>query len=146
MIAEVVQSELREIGIDVVIRSVDHASKHTDMLERKYDLGFFQTYGAPYEPFGTIVGLFLSTFNNDVEGKLVTDAANLDPLITAATTASPDDVEQALQKFYDWLRDNEALAPILYIPNIWAHSKRVQGFANPVTEYDMPYENIVLTE
>lgn len=146
VISEVMQSQLREIGIDLTIRSVDHASKHTDMLERKYDLGFFQTYGAPFEPFGTIVGLFLSTFNNDVEGKLVTDPVNVDPLINAAASAAPESVQAELQKFYDWLHDNTAVAPLVYVPNIWAHSKRVSGFANPATEYDMPYENIVLTE
>lgn len=145
IVAEVMQAQLREIGIDLVIRSVDHASKHTDMLERNYDLGFFLTYGAPFEPFGTIVGLFLSTFHNDVEGKLVTDPEHLDPLITAAMTAAPEQVEVELQKFYDWLRDNDAIAPILYVPSIWGHSNRVSGFIGPVTEYDMPYENITLT-
>lgn len=146
VMAEVMQSELREIGVDMTIHSVDHASKHTEMVERKYDLGLFQTYGAPYDPFGTIVGLFLSTFNNDVEGKLVTDPVNLDPLITAATTTASDDIQPALQKFYDYLRETTAIAPILYLPNIWAHSERVKGFSNPATEYDMPYENIVLAE
>lgn len=144
-LAEVMQSQLREIGIDLSIRQADHASKHTDMVERKYDLGLFQTYGAPFEPFGTIVGLFLSTFNNTVEGKLVTDPVNVDPLINAASTASPEDVEPALQKFYDWLHDNDAIAPLIYVPSIWAYSNRVKGFSNPPTEYDMPYENIQLT-
>jgi nickel transport system substrate-binding protein len=146
VIAEVIQSEMKDIGIDLVVRSVDHASKHTDMLEKKYDLGFFLTYGAPYDPFGSIVGLCLSTFNNDVEGKLVTDAANLDPLINAATAATGDQIEPTIQKVYDWLHDNDAIAPLVYVPSIWAHSKRVQGFTSPVTEYDMPYENIVLAE
>lgn len=144
IIAEVIQSEMKEIGIDLVIRSVDHASKHTDMLEQKYDLGFFLTYGAPYDPFGSIVGLCLSTFKNDVEGKLVTDPVNLDPLINAATAATGDQIEPTIQKVYDWLRDNDAIAPLVYVPSIWAHSNRVQGFTSPVTEYDMPYENIVL--
>jgi nickel transport system substrate-binding protein len=129
----------------MVIRSVDHASKHTDMLDRNYDLGFFLTYGAPFEPFGTIVGLFLSTFANDVEGKIVTDAANLDPLINGAMAAKPAEAEAEIQKFYDWLRDNEACSPILYVPSIWAHSPQLTGFVSPVTEYDMPYENITFT-
>lgn len=146
VIAEVIQAELKEIGIDLVVRSVDHASKHTDMLEQKYDLGFFLTYGAPYDPFGSIVALCLSTFKNDVEGKLVTDPVNLDPLINAAMVASGDQIQPAIQKVYDWLRDNDAIAPLVYVPSIWAHSKRVQGFTSPVTEYDMPYENIVLAD
>lgn len=144
LMAEVIQSQLREIGVDVVVRSVDHATKHTDMLEREYDLGFFLTYGAPFEPFGTIVGLFLSTFPNDVEGKLVIDAENLDPLINAAMSAAPENAEAEIQKFYDWLRDNDAIAPILYVPSIWGYSQRVSGFTSPVTEYDLPYENITL--
>ena len=144
VIAEVIQSEMKEIGIDLTVRSVDHASKHTDMLERKFDLGFFLTYGAPYDPFGSIVGLCLSTFKNDVEGKLIIDAANLDPLINAATAATGEQIEPTIQKVYDWLRDNDAIAPLVYVPSIWAHTKRLQGFASPVTEYDMPYENIVL--
>jgi nickel transport system substrate-binding protein len=145
LMAEVMQSQLKEIGVDLTIRSVDHASKHTDMLERKYDIGFFLTYGAPFEPFGTIVGLFLSTFKNDVEGKLFTDAENLDPLINAAMSASPETTEAELQKFYDWLHDNDAIAPILYVPTIWGLAERVSGFASPTTGYDMPYENIALT-
>lgn len=146
VIAEVIQSEMKEIGIDLVIRSVDHASKHTDMLEQKYDLGFFLTYGAPYDPFGSIVGLCLSTFHNDVEGKLVTDPVNLDPLINAAMAATGDQIQPTIQKVYDWLRDNDAIAPLVYVPSIWAHSKRVHGFSSPVTEYDMPYENVLLAE
>jgi nickel transport system substrate-binding protein len=144
IMSEVMQAQLREVGFDIVIRSVDHASKHTDMLDRAYDIGFFLTYGAPFEPFGTIVGLFLSTFHNDVEGKLFTDAEHLDPLINAAMDADPGHVEAEIQKFYDWLHDNDAIAAILFVPSIWGHSKRVSGFTNPVTEYDMPYENIVL--
>ncbi|RNF33454.1 ABC transporter substrate-binding protein [Paracoccus methylarcula] len=144
IMSEVMQAQLKEIGIDIVIHSVDHATKHTEMLERKYDIGFFLTYGAPFDPFGTIVGLFLSTFKNDVEGKLYTDAEHLDPLINAAIDAKPEDTEAELQKFYDWLHDNDAIAPLLFVPGIWAHSDRVAGFTGPATEYDMPYENITL--
>lgn len=145
IMSEVMQAQLREVGFDIKIRSVDHASKHTDMLDREYDIGFFLTYGAPFEPFGTIVGLFLSTFHNDVEGKLFTDPANLDPLINAAMSATPENAEAEIQKFYDWLHENDAIAPILFVPSIWGYSTRVSGFTSPVTEYDMPYENIVFT-
>ncbi|MDW9830321.1 ABC transporter substrate-binding protein [Sinorhizobium meliloti] len=145
-VAEVIQSELMELGIQVSIRSVDHASRHSDIPERKFDLAFFQTFGAPYEPFGTIVGLFLSTYDNGVDGKLFIDAEHLDPLVTAAMSASEDEMGAALQKVYDWLHDNDAIAPLLFVPGIWAHTDRVSGFEGPATEYDMPYEHISLVE
>lgn len=143
-VAEVMQAELQEIGIELTIRSVDHASRHSDIPERKFDLAFFQTYGAPYEPFATIVGLFLSTYDNGVDGKLFVDAEHLDPLVVATMSATDTNMEANVQKVYDWLHDNTAIAPLLYVPGIWAHSKRVEGFKGPATEYDMPYENISL--
>ncbi|MEK1929373.1 MAG: ABC transporter substrate-binding protein [Pararhizobium sp.] len=145
-VAEVIQSELQELGIELSIRSVDHASRHSDIPERKFDLAFFQTFGAPYEPFGTVVGLFLSTYDNGVDGKLFVDPEHLDPLVTAAMSASEDEMEAKLQQVYDWLHDNDAIAPLLFVPGIWAHTSRVKGFTSPATEYDMPYENIRLSE
>lgn len=143
-LGEILQSQLGEIGIELTIRSVDHASRHSDIPARKYDMALFYTLGAPYEPFGTLVGLFLSTFNNGVDGKLFLDPANLDPLVLAATSASEADVAGATQAIYDWLYNEVAISPLFYAPIIWAHAPRVQGFTPPSTEYDLPYKNITL--
>lgn len=141
-VAEVMQAQLKEIGIDLTIRSVDHASRHSDIPARKYDLAFFLTFGAPYDPYGTVVSYFLSTYDNGVDGKLYTDAEILDPLLLSAMGASMADSEKALQAVYDWLHENTAIAPVLFLPSIWAHSERVESFEPPATEYDTPYEKI----
>jgi nickel transport system substrate-binding protein len=62
--------------------------------------------------------------------------------MTTGSTASCS----SLQKVYDWLHDNDAIAPLLYVPGIWAHTDRVKGFEPPATEYDMPYEHITLSK
>lgn len=145
-VAEVMQAQLKEIGIDLTIRSIDHASRHSDIPARKYDMAFFLTFGAPYEPYGSIVGLFLSTYDNGVDGKLFVDPQNLDPLVTAVMQASEANIASALQNIYDWLHNEAAIAPLLYVPSMWAHSPRVKGFEPPATEYDLPYEGISLSE
>lgn len=145
-VAEVMQAQLKEIGVDLTIRSIDHASRHSDIPARKYDMAFFLTFGAPYEPFGSIIGLFLSTYDNGVDGKLYVDPKNLDPLVTAVMQASEADIQAKLQNVYDWLHDEAAIAPLLYVPSMWAHSPRVKGFQPPATEYDLPYEGITLSE
>jgi nickel transport system substrate-binding protein len=145
-VAEVMQAQLQEVGIDLTIRSIDHASRHSDIPARKYDMAFFLTFGAPYEPFGSIIGLFLSTYDNGVDGKLYVDPKNLDPLVTAVMQASEANIESALQNIYGWLHDEAAIAPLLYVPSMWAHSPRVKGFQPPATEYDLPYEGISLSE
>lgn len=141
-VAEVMQAQLKEIGVDLSIRSVDHASRHSDIPARKYDLAFFLTFGAPYDPYGTVISYFLSTYDNGVDGKLYVDAENLDPLLKAATGGSIEDSEQALQTVYDWLNDNAAIAPVLFLPSIWAHTDRIGSFQPPATEYDTPFEGI----
>ena len=143
-LAEILQAQLGEVGFELTIRSVDHASRHSDIPARKFDMALFYTLGAPYEPFGTLIGLLLSTFDNGVDGKLAIDAQNLDPLLLAATSAPDDKVEAATQAVHDWLHDEVALLPLFYAPVIWAHSERVIGFAAPATEYDMPFENVTL--
>ncbi len=142
--AEAMQAQLKEIGVDLTIRSVDHASRHSDIPARKFDMALFLTFGAPYEPYGTVIGYLLSTYDNGVDGKLFVDAENLDPLVTAAMSASEDDAEAKLQAVYDWLHDEAAFAPLLYAPSIWAHTERVGSFKAPATEYDTPYEGITI--
>lgn len=143
-LAEVMQAQLGEIGIDIKIRSVDHASRHSDIPARHFDIALFTTFGAPYEPFGTIIGLLLSTYDNGVDGKLVIDPDHLDPLVNAAASASDDTVEQATQAIYDYMHQQVSCMPLFYIPAIWAHTDRVTGFKVPSTEYDLPYQGVAL--
>jgi nickel transport system substrate-binding protein len=140
--AEVMQAQFREIGIDLKIRSVDHASRHSDIPARKYDIALFLTYGAPYDPFGTMVGYLVSTYDNGVDGKLVVNPEHLDPLMKAATSSDEANSAKSLQAVFDWLNAETAFAPVLYTPSIWAHSPRVDGFQSPATEYDTPYEGL----
>jgi nickel transport system substrate-binding protein len=143
---EVMQAQLSEIGVELTIRSVDHASRHSDIPERKYDLAFFLTFGAPYEPFGTMVGYLDSTYDNGVDGKVVVNPGTLDPLMKKAASSNEAEVQQALQDVFDWLYENTAFAPMLYTPSIWAHTDRIAGFKPPATEYDTPYDGLQVVQ
>ena len=143
---EVIQAQLGEIGIGITIRSVDHASRHSDIPKRKFDLALFRTFGAPYDPYGTVVGYLLSTYENGVDGKLVINSEELDPLVIEALAASAADAEAKLAKVFEWLRDTAAFAPVMYLPSIWAHGPRVATFTPPATPYDTPYEGLTPTK
>ncbi|WP_395015044.1 ABC transporter substrate-binding protein [Dongia sp.] len=140
---EVIQAELREVGIEVTIRSLDHATRHGDIPEGKYDLTFFYSIGAPYDPHSTLTNYFLSTFYNGADGKMFT-STELDPFLTEAIEGTGASPEESYQKVYDWIEKNHAIAPLLHPQRIWAHTARVQNFKIPPTEYDMPYEGISL--
>jgi nickel transport system substrate-binding protein len=143
-LAEIMQAQLGEVGIGIKIRSVDHASRHSDIPARNYDMALFFTLGAPYEPYGSIIGMLLSTYDNGVDGKLVVDPKNLDPLVEAVMTASAADAPAKTQAVYDWMHNETAFLPLFYNPTIWGHSERVKGFKAPATEYDMPYDGVTI--
>ncbi|ESW93183.1 ABC transporter substrate-binding protein [Mesorhizobium sp. LSJC268A00] len=141
---EILQQQLGEIGINVTVHSVDHASRHSEIPKREYDIAIFQTYGAPYDPFGSVTLLFLSTIESGSDGKVALDPS-LDPLIAAATEAVGVEAQlAALQVFYDKLREDVLYSPVLYPPTYWAASSRVEGFNVPPTDTEFPYRGMVL--
>ncbi|NUB45899.1 ABC transporter substrate-binding protein [Fertoebacter nigrum] len=142
-LGEVLQAGFMEAGIGLSLRNVDHAARHGDIPEFKYDLSLFVTNGAPYDPYNTIGLMFLSTVVPGTDGKIYEDVA-LDPLILAALGAAEADRPAAFQAVSDWLHDNWAIAPLFHGDRIWAHGDRIKSFAIPATEYEMPLKTLSL--
>ncbi len=142
-IAEMIQAMLTEIGFAVNVSSVDNATMHERRPNFEYDLTFFATYGAPYDPHGSLGASFVSTVDTGPDGKIyVSD--ELDTVVLAALEASGEAREAAMQGVYDWLHDNVAACPLLVTQRIWAVHPRVQGFSLPATDYDIPYKGLTI--
>lgn len=142
-VGEVIQAQLQEVGVEITIRSLDHATRHGDIPEGKYDLTFFFSIGAPYDPHSTLTNYFLSTFYNGADGKMYV-SKDLDPLLIEALEATGSSPAASYQKVYDWITQNHVIAPIFHPQRIWAHSRRVANFKIPPTEYDIPYHRLVI--
>lgn len=142
-LGEVLQAAFSEAGIQVALRNVDHATRHGDIPEFKYDLSLFITNGAPYDPYNTIGLMILSTIEPGTDGKIYEDVA-VDPLIEKALGAPEPERAAAFQAVFDWLHDNWAIAPLYHHQRIWAHTDRVKAFKVPATEYEMPLKGLSL--
>jgi nickel transport system substrate-binding protein len=142
-LGEVLQALLSEAGIGLKLRNVDHATRHGDIPEFKYDMSIFITNGAPYDPFNTIGLMILSTIEPGTDGKIYEDKA-VDPLILKALSAPEPERAEAFQAVFTWLHDNWALAPLYHSQRIWAHNERVKSFVIPPTDYEMPLKGIAL--
>ena len=142
-IAEMIQGQLMEIGFKVNISSVDNATMHERRPAFQYDLTFFATYGAPYDPHGSLGASFVTAADTGPDGKIyVSD--ELDAVVLAALDAGGDAREAAMQAVYDWLADNTATCPLVVSQRIWAVNPRVTGFGLPATDYDLPFKGITL--
>jgi len=138
--AEALADSLAKVGIDVQIKPVDEAAYFDERTAGKYDLAFFETYGAPYDPSGFVVG-FLTTKG----GGLLWRSPAIDKLVDKALFAQDDgERAQAYQGVYDLLDRDAAFVPIAYRPRLWAVRSNVKGFAVPVTEYELDLSHVTL--
>lgn len=142
-LGEVLQNTFSEGGIGLSLRNVDHAARHGDIPEFKYDISLFITNGAPYDPYNTLALTILSTTEPGTDGKIYEDVA-VDPLILKAIAAPEAERPDAFQAVYNWLHDNWAMAPLYHSQRIWAHGDRIKTFIVPATEYEMPLKGISL--
>lgn len=142
-IAEMVQGQLTELGIKVNISSVDNASMHDRRPKFDYDLTFFTTYGAPYDPHGSLGNMFLSDVDSGPDGK-VWASPELDPVVRAALGAAGAERDAGMQAIFDWLDTSRAICPLVAAQRLWAYGENVTTFTLPPTDYDMPFEGIVL--
>lgn len=142
-IAEMIQGMLMEVGIKVNISSVDNATMHQRRPAFEYDLTFFATYGAPYDPHGSLGASFVTAADTGPDGKIyISD--ELDKIVLTALETAGGAREAAMQAVYDWLYDNKAACPLVVTQRIWAVNPRVKGFALPASDYDIPYKGITL--
>lgn len=143
-IAEMIQGQLTEVGFQVNISSVDTATIHDRRPKFEYDLTFFATYGAPYDPHGSLGASFVTAADTGPDGKIyVSD--DLDKVVLAALDAGGDAREPAMQAVYDWISSNTAACPLVVSQRIWAVNPRVAGFGLPTTDYDLPFKGITLS-
>ena len=144
-LAELIHGQLTETGFEVSVASVDSATIHDRRQEFTYDLTFMGTYGAPYDPHGTIANLLLSSVDSGPDGKIFMHP-DLDPIIEAGLAAPGKDREAGMQAIYDWLSEHSAVVPLVVPQRLWAHNDRVGNFSIPATAYDMPVEGVVVNE
>lgn len=142
-IAEMIQGMLMEVGVKTNIETVDNATMHDRRPKFDYDLTFFGTYGAPYDPHGSLGASFVTASDTGPDGKIYVHP-DLDILVATALETGGDAREGAMQAVYDWLRDNTAACPLVVTQRLWAVHPRVLGFTLPATDYDLPFKGITL--
>jgi nickel transport system substrate-binding protein len=123
----------------VKVSSVDNATMHERRPAFEYDLAFFTTYGAPYDPHGALGNSFVSTADSGPDGKIyVLDA--LDVIVKTTLEASGEERELKMQAIYDWLATNTAICPLVVAQRLWAYGANIENFSLPATDYDMPFK------
>lgn len=137
-LSEAVQADLRKVGIDVQIESLDSTAYADKSSKRDYDLEFYETYGPPYDPFA----MLNSNFRTQESANLYS-SPEIDKLIDAALAGTTDtDRAAAYNQVWTALNDNWAVASLVELPRVWAIRSTVRGFTLGATEYDLPLRTV----
>jgi ABC-type transport system substrate-binding protein len=138
-VAEAIQAQFKEIGIDLKVRAMDYSGWLDAYYAKDFDLLMDFSWGPPYDPHTLLAGSF-STACNEEDDTISYGDSELDQLINEAL-ASTDETQR--QEIYNqiWQRidDEAAVIPLVFPQRVYAVRSEVQGFRLGGTEYDIAY-------
>lgn len=132
-VSQAVAAALEEVGIAATIDAVDGSTFFDEQAEGNYDLSFFTTFGAPYDPSSSVVSFLTAGAGGHPP---FASSPELDRLVDEALFAEGDDERaDAYQAVFDELEQESSTVPLTYLPRLYAVGPDVEGFEAPATEY-----------
>lgn len=142
-LAEVVQAQLREVGIDAKIRLVDYGGWSAAIQEANYGLSTWLTYGPPYDPQSGVNMLFRYANIGAGDDGTVYGDPTLDAYTDIALrTTTEEERQAAFDKIWEYMDTHSVSAPVVFSLRTFAVDNRVQGFNLPTTEYALDLNTI----
>jgi nickel transport system substrate-binding protein len=143
-VSEALQAQFKQVGIDLRITPVEGTAYNDRVVKGAYDIAVFPTYGAPYDPYSTMLGAYTSDPTTGGHGKAFT-SAKLDKLVaTMLATIDEEARAKRYREIFDYLRDEWATAPLIQKERIWAVRSNVKGFELGPTDYHLPLVGVTV--
>lgn len=143
--SEVIQAQLREVGIDVKLRLVDYGAWSDALRSSNYGMSTWVTYGPPYDPQTGLGYLFnYSLLELSDDGTIFGDP-ELDALREAAfKTTTEEERQAAFNKVWEFMDLNAGCVPVVYSVRLYAVDNRVQNFKLGSTEYWLDLNQVIM--
>ena len=143
--SEVIQAQLREVGIDVKLRLVDYGAWSDALRSSNYGMSTWVTYGPPYDPQTGLGYLFnYSLLELSDDGTIFGDP-ELDALREAAfKTTTEEERQAAFNKVWEFMDLNAGCVPVVYSVRLYAVDNRAQNFKLGSTEYWLDLNQVTM--
>ncbi len=150
-IAEILQAQLKEIGIFLQLIPNEATIYHNKQLKGNFDICFSQTWGIPYEPF-----TFLNSMRNVGHTDYIAQKAlKQKPLIDAAIQdimQSPYDIQankldsinntklkHKVSSLLDMIYETQIYIPLTYDTNKVISRKGIKGISPDIHAFEIPF-------
>ena len=142
-IAEVVQADLRKIGIRVRLNGVEEDMYYHKRKEGDFDLIFNDTWGPPYEPHAYCSAMCSSSIADYQAQAGLLMKKDIDAKIRRAIVSV--DKNERRDLFHDvitTLHDQAVYLAISHTTGLLAHGPHLSGVVYGPTKYEIPFEKI----
>src|SRR5690606_8938669 len=126
-VAQLIQSMLKQAGIDVKLEMMERQAWLSKILSHKYELGLLQLGILRSDPDVTYSDFFGRSAARNYSG--VDTSAKLAPMVEAARAESDPDKRRAIYgKLQQSVLDDYLLSPLFWLPIREGASRKLQGF------------------
>lgn len=142
-IAEVIQGNLRAVGIKAVLVGEEPDAYNKRHMEGAFHMTFGDTWGAPYDPH-SFCGSMRAPTHGDYQAQVgLPMKAALDAQIGQALTSTNEKQRAELYRSILGILHEQAIyLPLSYEPAVAVHRNNIKGVEFGPTAYDMPFGNI----
>jgi len=142
-IAEVIQADLRKIGIAVNLIGEEKTSFYARQKDGQFGMIFGETWGAPYDPH-SFASSMRAPSHADYQAQLgLPMKAEIDEMIGQALVALNDAQRQELYgKILGTLHDQAVYLPVSYITAVIVHNIKLSDVQFGATKYEIPFETM----
>ncbi|KJF27669.1 nickel ABC transporter substrate-binding protein [Clostridium aceticum] len=142
-IAEVLQADLRKVGINLNLVGEERASHLQRQKDGNFNLIFSDSSGAPYDPHA-LVGSMRTPAHADYQAQIgLPMKAEIDAKITEVLISTDEEERQALYEYIlGTLHEQAVYLPISYQTNIAVYHDYVSGVEFLETMYEIPFVNM----
>lgn len=143
-IAEIVQADLRKVGIDVVLVGEEESSIYARQRDGRFGMIFNRTWGAPYDPHAFVSSMRVPS-HADYQAQLgLPDKAEIDAKISLTLVETDEAKRQALYRdILTRLHDEAVYLPLSYATAIAVGKPALGPLQFGAMSSEIPFEKLV---
>lgn len=142
--AEIVQADLRKIGIDVKLTGEEESSVYARQRDGRFGMIFNRTWGAPYDPHAFVSSMRVPS-HADYQAQLgLPDKAEIDAKISRVLVSTNEKTRQDLYKdILTRLHEEAVYLPLTYVTAIAVAKPEVGKITFGAMSSEIPFEKLI---
>lgn len=142
-IAEYLQAEYQQIGVQIIINGQEEQSYRDNMKAGNFDIVFNISWGTPYDPQSSLSGMTAPVYGDYAAQLGLDNKAEIDEAIEKILVSTDETTRQQLYDFVlESLHKDALYIPLTYECNKAIYTKDLQGVTFTQSQYEVPFYNM----